>query len=103
MDLDLYSKLYKYVKNLEIDIQFIIISNEFTSYLEDVYDSLGNKSILIHKKERLKSSEKLFYKKVLQNLCNIKDFSFDEYYELVNDEKYGLRNIIIKSGELRYN
>ena len=99
----MYEKIYKYIKDTKLDLQFIIVSNEFTSYLEDVYELLGDKSILIHKKERLKSSEKLFYKKVIQNICDVKTLEFKDYYEMINDEKYGLRNIIIKSGELRYN
>uniref|UniRef100_A0A6C0DZK4 Uncharacterized protein n=1 Tax=viral metagenome TaxID=1070528 RepID=A0A6C0DZK4_9ZZZZ len=84
------------------NLHIIVVSCDYDTYAKDIYNTLNKKTLLIHKKEHLKNQEKSFYKHVLTGVANIQ-YTFDRYYDMVNDEDIGLRNIIIRERELRYN
>jgi hypothetical protein len=67
----------------------------------DYYNKIGNKRLLIHKQNKLKSLQKRFFKYVISNID--KKMPFDDYYNRINDENMDLKYIILKEDELRYN
>ena len=60
-------------------------------------------SLLIHKNDRLKQSQKIYYRNVIRQLTDkYNEISFDDYYKSISNEKLRLRYIILKNKELRY-
>jgi hypothetical protein len=86
---------------LDKNVQIIIISNEDDKSSLDSYKLLGNNRLMIHKPNKLKLIQKRFYKNYIKKLCNIQ--SFDDYYDIINDENLDVKYIILKDTELRYN
>jgi sugar-specific transcriptional regulator TrmB len=67
---------------------------------KQIPQSIQEKSIVIHKKDRLKSVEKLVYKTIVSKLSD-NNISFEEYFEFINSS-IGIKYIVIKDRELRY-
>jgi hypothetical protein len=86
---------------LDKNIQIIIISNDDDKTSLDSYNLLGNNRLMIHKPNKLKLFQKKFYKNYIKKLCNIQ--TFDEYYDMINNENLDIKYIILKDTELRYN
>ena len=83
------------------NIQIIIISNDDDKTSLDSYNLLGNNRLMIHKPNKLKLFQKKFYKNYIKKICNIQ--TFDEYYDMINNENLDIKYIILKDKELRYN
>ena len=81
-------------------IHLILLTLE-TNKIMDYYNKIGNKRLLIHKQNKLKSLQKRFFKYVISNID--KKMPFDDYYNRINDENMDLKYIILKEDELRYN
>ena len=81
-------------------IHLILLTLE-TNKIMDYYNKIGNKRLLIHKQNKLKSLQKRFFKYVISNID--KKMHFDDYYNRINDENMDLKYIILKEDELRYN
>jgi hypothetical protein len=81
-------------------IHLILLTIE-TNKIMDYYNKIGNKRLLIHKQNKLKSLQKRFFKYVISNID--KKMPFDDYYNRINDENMDLKYIILKEDELRYN
>ena len=81
-------------------IHLILLTLE-TNKTMDYYNKIGNKRLLIHKQNKLKSLQKRFFKYVISNID--KKMHFDDYYNIINDENMDLKYIILKEDELRYN
>jgi hypothetical protein len=81
-------------------IHLILLTLE-TNKTMDYYNKIGNKRLLIHKQNKLKSLQKRFFKYVISNID--KKMHFDDYYNRINDENMDLKYIILKEDELRYN
>ena len=86
---------------LDKNIQVIIISNDDDKTSLDSYNLLGNNRLMIHKPNKLKLIQKKFYKNYIKKICDIQ--TFDEYYDMINNENLDIKYIILKDTELRYN
>jgi hypothetical protein len=86
------------------NVLIIVVCTEY-SMVRKIYNQLGSRVIVMHKRDKLKAMEKQFYTKIVKPLCesSFKDVQFEEYYSMITDEKYSLRNIIIKEDCLRFN
>ena len=47
--------------------------------------------------------QKHFYKTTIKKLCLRNDLTFDEYYNIINNENIDIKYIILKNDEIRYN
>lgn len=90
----------EYLELLNGNVQLIIIGKIIKPML-DLYKKLGDNKLLMHKKEKLKSLQKLFFDKVVRLICQCQ-CNFLEYFQKVNADTFGVRYIVIKNEELRY-
>ena len=88
-------------KNL--NAQIFIFYDTYSSELVKVYNLLcadGKSTLLINKKDKLKSLQSRFYSKLVKHLCN--EFNnVDDYLKFVRADD-DLKYLIIKNNELRY-
>ena len=70
-------------------------------YIINFYNKLGDKRILIHKRDKLKSIQKRFFKCVIKHINQ--DMTFEDFYNEINDENIDVKYIVLKENELRYN
>ena len=92
--------LQQYLELSKGNIQLVVLG-KMTKTLVDMYKELGSNKLLLHRKEKLKSLQKLFFDKVLRQICKV-TCTFQEYFNKVNADTFGIRYIVIKSDELRY-
>jgi hypothetical protein len=67
----------------------------------EIYKETQESKMVLYKKEKTKSLEKIFFNTFVKNVCNIK-VNFQEYYNYFNKKRFGVKYIIIKEDELRY-
>ena len=84
------------------NIHLFLLSSENQS-IYDYYNKLGEKRLLIHKQNKLKSLQKRFFKFVIKKLELYKNIEFNEYYTSLNNENIDINYIILKEDDLRYN
>jgi hypothetical protein len=97
-------QIVPYLELLSANLQLIVLG-KVTSQMVKLYQDVGEKpnKLLLHKKEKLKSLQKLFFERILKQLCgDVKDMDFNDYFQQVNADTYGIRYIVIKNDELRY-
>lgn len=82
-------------------VQLVALSTQYKD-VASLFPKLNDNKLLIHRKERLKSLQKVFFKQVLQPLCAYTP-DFENYFYMMNHDNFGVRYIIIKTDELRYN
>ena len=97
VDFNVLSELDKLTSLRKDNVQLIVLYNTYNSSVYDIYKQLGEDSILINKKDRLKILQKTFYNKVVKHLA-----PFEDYINVINDEDLDVKNLVIKNGELRY-
>ena len=103
VDFDLYNDLDKLSKILDENIHLFVLYTDYSNYIIDIIKMIGNDSILIHKKDKLKLLQKRFYK-IIKNEINKGNInSLEDYLEVLNDENLDIKTLIIKGNELRYN
>jgi hypothetical protein len=81
-------------------IHLILLTNDNNKII-DFYNLLGDKRILIHKQNKLKSMQRRFFKSVIKQIN--KDINFEDFYNEINNENIDVKYIILKENELRYN
>jgi hypothetical protein len=91
-DLDKLNKLVS-----QPNIHLILLHNTYTSSLVDVLHVLGENTLIINSKDRLKILQKRFYSKIIKNIKVI-----DNYFDLINDDNLDVKYLIVKNNELRY-
>ena len=84
------------------NIQIIVLDNTYNNFVLDIYKILGDSALLINKKDRIKLLQKRFYSKVIKKILK-EGISFDKYINIINDENYDVKNIIIKNNKIKYN
>ena len=92
--------LDEYLELLKGNVQLIVIG-KITKPMLHLYTQLGDNKLLMHKKEKLKSLQKLFFDKVVRLVCKTQ-CRFPDYFQQVNADTFGVRYIVIKNEELRY-
>jgi hypothetical protein len=93
--------LQKYIELREKNVQMILLSTQYLK-VPKLYNALGSHRLLIHRKERLKAIQRVFFKQVIKLICS-DDIEFDQYFYIMNHDNFGVRYIIMKTDELRYN
>jgi hypothetical protein len=93
--------LNKYLELRKDNVQLVLLSTQYTK-TSAIYNLLGEHRLLIHRKERLKSMQRIFYKQVIKILC-IDKIEFDNYFYIMNHDNFGVRYVIIKKDQIRYN
>jgi hypothetical protein len=84
-------------KNMNAHI--IIYHDNYSSELVKVYNLLGESTLLINKKDKLKILQSRFYSKLVKHLCYFN--SVDDYLKVVRKDD-NLKYLVIKNNELRY-
>ena len=84
------------------NVHVIIIAGEEYN-LDKTFNVIGNNKLLIHKLNKSKNMQKHFYKTTIKKLCLRNDLTFDEYYNIINNENIDIKYIILKNDEIRYN
>ena len=92
--------LDEYLELLKGNVQLIVLG-KISKPMLDLYKQLGDNKLLMHKKEKLKSLQKLFFDKVVRLICQTQ-CDFHDYFQQVNADTFGIRYIVIKNDELRY-
>jgi hypothetical protein len=92
LDIDKLTKLVS-----QNNIHLIVMHDTYTSTLLNIYKILGNNTIIINNKDRLKILQNKFYSKIVKNIKYI-----DNYSELINDDNLDIKYLIIKNNELSY-
>ncbi len=68
-----------------------------------LYGKLGANKLAIHVKDKLKSLQQVFYKKVLVKLCSgLSDVPFQTFFDVINQQNFGVRYLMVKNSEMRY-
>lgn len=83
------------------NVQLMLLIADYKLDIKDLYDALGGSKLVLHKRDTLKSLQKLFFNRFIKTICK-DDITFDYYYHLVNKENFGIKYIILKDNELRY-
>jgi hypothetical protein len=94
----------EFQKNLELkkhNVQIVLLFTQY-SKVRKFFNVLGEDRLLIHRKERLKSMQQIFFKKVVKSVCR-DNIDFEQYFYMMNHENFGVRYVIVKTAELRYN
>lgn len=91
----------KYLELRSHNVQIVLLSTQYAN-VSKFYNALGEHRLLIHRKERLKSMQRVFFKQVIKSVC-VDDIDFDNYFYVMNHDNFGVRYVIVKSNELRYN
>ena len=104
IDLDnMRDRFEKYSELLEANTQIILISSSYSDELIDAYKNLGDNKIVLHKKQKLKLLQKNFFNRLLRRVCqSVENMSFETYYQIMNEENFGLKYVIVLGSELRY-
>ena len=87
-------------KFIDPQIHLILLTSENDKII-NFYNKLGDKRILIHKRDKLKSIQKRFFKCVIKHINQ--DMTFEDFYNEINDENIDVKYIVLKENELRYN
>jgi hypothetical protein len=89
---------------LNYNVQVILVSQVYNAFLADIYsDTFGRSKMLINKKDRLKSLQKKLFNNVLTKVAdNVRDSSFDDYHQFVNNEEYSAKYVYVKENQLMY-
>jgi len=103
IDLDNVEKIKETLKILsDRNVHIFGVTSSKTMCVE-MFSKFGETSLLIHKNDRLKQSQKIYYRNVIRQLTDkYNEISFDDYYKSISNEKLRLRYIILKNKELRY-
>lgn len=103
VDYEKFLQMADYKQFLQNNVHVILVAVKTPLYIDEVYRALGDNSLLIHKRDKLKSLQKIFFKKIVKRLAdNIDELSVDDYIEKVNSESFDGTYIILKGNELRY-
>lgn len=93
--------LQRYLDLKEENVQLVLLSTQYSN-IAKFYSALGEHRLLIHRKERLKSMQRVFYKQIIKQICK-DNIEFDTFFDVMNYDNFGVRYVIIKTDELRYN
>ena len=85
---------------IDPQIHLILLTSENDKII-NLYNKLGDKRLLIHKQNKLKTMQKRFFKFVIKKIDE--NVIFEDYYNEINDENMDVKYIILKENELRYN
>jgi hypothetical protein len=66
----------------------------------DVYKLLGDNTLVINSKDRLKILQKRFYSKIVKFLVD--DSNTHDFFDVINDDNLDVKYLMIKNNELRY-
>ena len=104
VDFDYINNLDDIDKYFDYNIYLIILSTNYDSYSGELYSFMRKykSTLLINKKDNLQLLQKRLFNKIIKNnlddICNKED-----YIKLINSKEIDVNNIIIKSGQLKYN
>jgi hypothetical protein len=92
-------KAYNNIIDSGANVQVIFVMTNLSN--AQLYTSLPSNKMLIHKKQSLKSLQKLFFNSILKNICDV-HMTFNDYFKLVNQDTFAVRYIVVNNGNLRY-
>jgi hypothetical protein len=104
IDMDnLRDNFEKYIDLVQSNAQIILLSSSYSDEIVDAYNRLGENRIILHKKQKLKLLQKNFFNKMLKRVCEtVEPMTFEIYYNIMNEENFGLKYVIVLKSELRY-
>jgi hypothetical protein len=104
IDMDnLRDNFEKYIDLVQSNAQVILLSSSYSEEIVDAYKKLGENRIILHKKQKLKLLQKNFFNKLLKRVCEtVETMTFETYYEIMNEENFGIKYVIVLKSELRY-
>jgi hypothetical protein len=91
-------KLHKLINKDNVHV--IIYNNNYSSDMIDVYKLLGDNTLVINSKDRLKILQKRFYSKIVKFLVD--DSNTHDFFDVINDDNLDVKYLMIKNNELRY-
>jgi hypothetical protein len=80
-----------------------VLVNNITDDFIKFYQNLNLPKLLIHNKSKLKMTQKQFYKQVIKVLCKNYTYSFEDFFDQINNENMDIRLLIIKNNRLLFN
>jgi hypothetical protein len=95
------TKDFEYLLNN--DVLLIIMAKDDDKNAITTYDLLTSNKILIHKLYGSKTIQKNFYKIFIKYICKEQVSTFENYYNMINNENLDIKYLILKNDELRYN
>ena len=104
VDFDYIDDINKIEELFDDNIYLIVTSTNYASYTGDLMNVMRKykSTLCLNKKDELKILQKRLFKKVISsNLDELVDMN--DYINFINNKKIEITNIIIKSGELKYN
>lgn len=98
IDYNVVADMEKLHKLMSYDnVHIIVYHNSYSSDVLSLYKLLGNSTLIINSKDRLKILQKRFYSKIIKHLVEI-----DDFYDAINDDNVDAKYLIVKNNELRY-
>jgi hypothetical protein len=95
--------LEKISRFFDKNIYLIVLSTAYSSYTGELYKRMNQfeSTLFMNTKDKVKLLQKKLYNKIIKNII-IQDYmvNIDEYIALIEKDK--IKNIIIKSGDIRY-